>query len=138
MNEQFTDYETAKRLKELGMDEICIGFFNPSYTEMGGSLLFSNNGGDFDNWNKKEHLISAPLWQQVEQWLFDEHKVSINSEAIGESNVRFKCRVYIERPDMLELIAYTHHNSPIQAKNEGIKKAVGYLHEHSPNYALKK
>ena len=137
MNEQFTDYETAKRLKELGMDEICIGFFNPSYTEMGGSLLFSNNGGDFDNWNKKEHLISAPLWQQVEQWLWEEHKIEVQV-----------CKDYLNDPFTVQLYDHKEEDSinlehyvtgsPITAKNEGIKKAVEYLHEHSLNYALKK
>ena len=136
MNEQFTDAETAKRLKELGMDEICIGFFNPSYTEMGGSLLFSNNGGDFDNWNKKEHLISAPLWQQVEQWLWETEKIYFDYVKTL-NNDGFICRVMQEgREDVISL--GTAPPSPITAKNEGIKKAVEYLHEHSLNYALKK
>lgn len=66
MNEQFSTYKIAKKLKELGFNGPCIGWF-----DIEGNFFFVNNPQKPIN---KQDLYYyqdclAPLWQQVIDWL---------------------------------------------------------------------
>ncbi len=121
MKKQFLDYHHSKMMKELMFDEECIGFYNPSYTEMNGSVLFSGTAAEFDNWNKNEYFISAPLWKQVKQWLWEKHKITFEVRNYSDG---FLC-VMVDGTIRNTTFQF---DSPITAEQEGIKKAIEYLH----------
>lgn len=73
MKKQFIPYELALRLKELGFDEECFGYW---HSPMDLEYNPLNNPEDFNTRNQKECEIYAggilaPLWQQAFDW-FDE------------------------------------------------------------------
>lgn len=80
MKEQFVTFEIALKLKELGFDEECFS----AYTEDGGLMDI----GNYSNYDKigeldgHSYYISclSPLWQQVIDWLREEHKIDIYPE----------------------------------------------------------
>ena len=69
MKEQFTTYEIAVVLKEIGFDEECFAFFI-IHTECQ-PASYSREGA---NYPKNSDLImdwiSAPLWQQAQAFIF--------------------------------------------------------------------
>ena len=70
MKEQFVTYEIALKLKELGFDEDCLGY----YTITNKGLLYPYNMHEYIY--RKDFLCTAPLWQQV--WSFlDDNGVTI-------------------------------------------------------------
>lgn len=110
MNKQFCDYETAKKLKELGLKEKCFGF----YANKGKVHNICDN-----NWHSHRKIgekipVTSPLWQQIEEWLWEEHKIYIGlSRGLDD----FWMVKYVDKT----------FDSPITAKIEGIKAAVKYL-----------
>ncbi len=66
MKNEFTSYEQALELKELGFDESCLAFYN-------GKFLESTNY-NFDNGTSKDIglCIVAPLYQQAFRWLHEQ------------------------------------------------------------------
>ena len=57
MQEQFVTYEIALKLKELGFDEKCLGYY------AGDHLILSVRQQYYPN-----KVTKAPLWQQVIDW----------------------------------------------------------------------
>jgi hypothetical protein len=60
---EFVLYEQALKLKELGFDKPCIGY----YTSPTGLLLQQPTGGN------GEFVYYAPLYQQAFRWFRDKH-----------------------------------------------------------------
>lgn len=89
MQKQFVTYETALKLKELGFDEPCFGWFNED-----GKLLQLPNVNVFWNCNNQIHyncklttlfkksrmlnMCTAPLYQQVTDWFREKHNIHIS------------------------------------------------------------
>lgn len=129
MKDQFTDSNFADKeisaiLRELNFNEECIGFYNPSH-QLNNHVLFPLEGGNFDNWNKEPNLISAPTYQQIEQWLWEKHRIYLR---LHESGNMF---VYSIEDFEKVLIAFKPNDfveTPTTAKIEGIKKAIKHLH----------
>ena len=67
MREQFVTYEIARSLKELGFNETTMAFF--ANEELFPKSMFEDN--------KSKWYISAPLWQQVIDWLWEKHKIFV-------------------------------------------------------------
>lgn len=80
MKKQFVTHEIALKLKQLGFDENCFGYYNKlgilkylgqpeplgyDIEEMCNSMINSN-------------YYSAPLWQQTIDWLREKHNISIS------------------------------------------------------------
>ena len=107
MEKQFVTYEIALKLKELGFDEPCFGYYTPMKKWMmegtrinperhfhGCNLANSDNTmyfmylqnsfGDRDSvvknseFTKAIHNVAVPLWQQVIDWLREKHKYSVS------------------------------------------------------------
>lgn len=72
MEKEFVTYEIALKLKELGFDEYCLGFYT-TWKE----LLFYVNDKESYIRDKKQILCDAPLWQQTIDWLWKEHKILV-------------------------------------------------------------
>jgi hypothetical protein len=79
MKEQFVTYEIALRLKELGFNEECFGYFDENSEfnmfeyfdlERQNSTIQSDYGGI--------KQCTAPLWQQVIDWLRERYRFDIH------------------------------------------------------------
>ena len=66
-------YEIALRLKEAGFNEPCFAKFNKGKFQM--NALGSPNNYNDGSFSKT--MISAPMYQQVIDWLFYVHKLDI-------------------------------------------------------------
>jgi hypothetical protein len=70
MNKQFVPKEIAKELKELGFNEPCLAWWFEN-----GSVSVPTEGRTFwSDWNVNPMRISAPLWQQVFDWIREKYK----------------------------------------------------------------
>jgi hypothetical protein len=88
MEKEFTTYEQALVLKELGFDEPCFGYYvdgelrgiNLGMEELGGIKPYYQKFGfhtlsnhDIDNPSKI--VITAPLYQQAFRWFREKYKL---------------------------------------------------------------
>ena len=64
MNKEFVPYKLAIRMKALGFDEPCFGYFR---NEDGHLFPYSYYEGQFDD------LTLAPLWQQAFRWIYEKY-----------------------------------------------------------------
>lgn len=71
MKEQFVTYEIALKLKELGFDEECFGYYSEQHDKTKFLCLYQEEDY-FD-----EIRLEAPLWQQVIDWLREKHDIVI-------------------------------------------------------------
>lgn len=129
MKNQFADYDTSKMLKEIGFDEPINEYYAGTYSY---HYFLKNNfnmkGFHFDN-VELSHLtcefISAPLWQQVKQWLWEKHDTAIILDSMTEKLWVYK----IFKLDKLFICSTHLFDSPITAEIEAIKQAVIHLHK---------
>lgn len=76
MKKQFVPYELAVKLKELGFDENCFGFYQNDK-----SLTIGLEEADINHFTNKRALKNetyscvAPLWQQAFDWFRKEHNL---------------------------------------------------------------
>lgn len=114
MKKQFVTYEIALKLKELGFDEDCFGYYtpmkhwmistNPKYNtvphfigpnwcteDMKMRFMYVvNSFGDRNStiknsgFTKAIHNIAAPLWQQVIAWFKEKHNIYIDIYTIKD------------------------------------------------------
>ena len=71
LKEQFATYEIALKLKELGFDEPCIAYYtSDKYHDLchGCENMIDGNFVIVDT-----RYLKAPLWQQIEDWLRENH-----------------------------------------------------------------
>ena len=74
MKKQFVTYEIALKLKELGFDEECLGY----YTITNKGLLYPYNMHEYIY--RKDFLCAAPLWQQAIDFFREKHNIWIQIE----------------------------------------------------------
>ena len=76
MEKRFVTYEIAKKLKDIGFDEKCIGYFNRK-----GELICGPNVSDeaflFTNIGKVPKCCLTPLWQQAIEFLSEQYNILI-------------------------------------------------------------
>ena len=77
IKEQFVTYEIALKLKELGFDERCLGYFDIQSKE-----LWLNDLGK-NIINLPEILLPAPLWQQAIDWFREKFHFHILIENVN-------------------------------------------------------
>ncbi len=61
MEDQFVTYEIALKLKELGFNQPCLGFYNKK-----NEFLLNHQ---FEHYCSPFKIIKTPLWQQAIDWL---------------------------------------------------------------------
>lgn len=76
MRAQFCTYEISLKLKKLGFNEECFGFF-----ESKTSVIYP-----FMNHNEK-NAISAPLWQQCLDWLREKYGLYVYFKPDKPNNI---------------------------------------------------
>lgn len=78
MQQQFCTYEIAKRMKELGFKDACMGY----YTESTGLNMSAYS--HFVN-SPESELVAAPLWQQCVDWFRETHRIVAGVQMRGNS-----------------------------------------------------
>lgn len=147
MKKQFVTREIAKKLKKLGFSEDCLAYHEnntyPKYPEKyfvvpGGNHPLTKEQqkrpGLYKLGSKNSELpqwaTSAPLWQQVKEWLWNKHKFWIQCFSSSYSNSKYsvlilQAKQYNDSPKSCKKNLY---NSPLLAEIEGVKLAVRYLY----------
>lgn len=106
MKKQFVTYEIALKLKKLGFDEECFGYYTPmkdwmmkgkysdgklhfhgpNWSNSDNTMYFmyvQNSFGDRNSVVKNSYFtkaiknVATPLWQQVFDWLREKHNIVI-------------------------------------------------------------
>lgn len=78
MKEQFCTYEISLKLKELGFDEPCLGYYEVSNNlESGFRLRFIEHEDSNPSKQPSNKDCLAPLWQQTFGWLRKKHQINI-------------------------------------------------------------
>ena len=103
INELFVSYQIALKLKELGFNEKCLGYFNSKgkfnfadcsrYTDI--PFYYKNSKCEtwlstiFSTKKTKSKICVAPLWQQVIDWFREKYKLYILVEPNITGNWQF-------------------------------------------------
>ena len=89
MEKLFVTYSIAILLKELGFNEPCFGYYDEDNQLMSfpklnvfwndnDKLSYNRSIKNIFNKNKSDKLMClAPTWEQVEDWLRDNHNIAI-------------------------------------------------------------
>lgn len=75
MKEQFVTYDIALKLKELGFNEKCLGFYGGGFKSAEKSFELNNN--DDATRFRQNNGLKAPLWQQAIDWLKLSHNICV-------------------------------------------------------------
>ena len=70
MNKEFTTYNQALALKELGFDEPCIGWYNP---QVNYKKVTTDRYWAFHLTGEWENFKPAPLYQQAFRWFREKY-----------------------------------------------------------------
>jgi hypothetical protein len=96
MNEDFTPFELAVKLREKGLDEPCYGYYHCN----GGNDSFElcgNGDCDFQN-SKNQYRVAAPTISQVLKWLREEKKIyiviAVNPTLSTKDKIAYYYQVY--------------------------------------------
>jgi hypothetical protein len=84
MKKEFIPYEQALALKELGFNEPC--FFSYDYWN---TEHLANSYYDYVNYNIREKIVSAPLYQQAFRWLYQKLGLKGSVPVCEESQLMF-------------------------------------------------
>lgn len=122
MEKLFVPYELALKLKDLGLDEECMSFYNPL-----GSLNLSRI--ESFNWvirNSNSQVlklkyVSAPLWQQVFDWFREKYNLHCT---IDEYENPKSWGYLINDDDLTEFFGYSSYEEAKQACLEKLIQIV--------------
>lgn len=150
MKKQFVTYEIALKLKELGFDEPCFGYYTPmkewmmegtrinperhfhgcNWANSDNSMYFmykQNSFGDRDSivknseFTKAIHNVAAPLWQQIIDWFRIKHKLHITITSQSQESWQY----HIQFPhDSLDKLWEEDFNSYEEAREAAILKVI--------------
>lgn len=127
MEKEFVTKEIANKVKVLGFNEDCFGTYYKEVLHLHGV----NN-----KFLKEESECSAPLWQQVVNWLREEHGFEFN---IGYYFNNIKGKQYdmemyrdthFVNPDVFDTV-WRDFNSHYEAQEYSILKALQILENES-------
>jgi len=87
MKHLFVPYKLALLAKEKGFDEDCVGYYL-SKSELEPVIQANSNPNkDAPDW---KNTISAPLYQQLIDWLFEKHDINIHHSLLGSEDTLIK------------------------------------------------
>jgi hypothetical protein len=79
MNKEFVNYNQALKLKELGFDEPCFGFYQLEYGEIRPIMVDDNEQYRLTGYRTcknseiPKHYTSAPTYQQAFRWFREKY-----------------------------------------------------------------
>jgi len=132
MEDQFVNFDIALALKELGFDEPCMMCFIDEQYKYQHDLHFSSDmgSGALDRYTFKKnsdfsYSTSAPLWQQVIDWLRDKKNMLLFVKM--DDNSKYFCEIQ-------SVTGRSQFHSPhwsefdyFQARKRGIEEAIKLL-----------
>jgi hypothetical protein len=86
MEKEFVPYPLALRMKALGFDESCFGYYNTD-------PVFKNPVFNLDKPFDHEWCLPVPTWGQAFKWFRDEHSLTFTIDdfyTYTESKLRFE------------------------------------------------
>lgn len=89
MKEQFVAYEIALKLKELGFNEECFGYYDSS-----NYLCIYQQEDYFLSSDSPNIQVDAPLWQQAIDWLRITKKIDIQILRNKPNYHEYKVEIY--------------------------------------------
>lgn len=135
IEQNFCNYQISKDLKELGLDEECLAYYQNKIfcfgnNEMGKANSIGKNltnsswcGNNF--MNKPESLfVSAPLLQQATQFLREKYNIHIEIRNPHQFYPNWQMKIYKIRDNGLalqQLDCLTYTEALIKAIEESIK-----------------
>ncbi len=126
MNKEFIPYEQALELKELGFDEVCLGYYHTTLSSSDVDLIISKTPDRFYHLiGIPEHFNTlAPLYQQVFRWFREKYSLFsfiTNIESIDY--IGFKFTFSLEGPnfDTILPVYDTYEEAELACLNKLIK-----------------
>lgn len=124
----FVPYEIALNLKEKGFNELSIAYYEEGYD------IFNFGLAKGQLYNNKKLLISAPLYQQVIDWLSDKYQIFIDIETDCTTYPKFAYSVnkFVGNPkDLAEKEWYWEHPKPVnwflyRTRKEALEEAIKF------------
>jgi hypothetical protein len=122
MEKQFVTYPIALKLKELGFNKECFGWFMPNSLYYDRKCPKSENNLNSEMYNST--VCSAPLWQQAIDWIREKYKLLILIEFSGIClNDSYYSYFIHQNYDCLEYESQTYFSYEI-AREHAILKAL--------------
>lgn len=131
MNDDFVSFDLAKKLKEKGFKNNCIGYydyageFHYDYESniSNREIYFCHN--KYDNiWHRD--LVDAPTISQVLKWLREEKKIYL--ELVIVVDTEYMCDIYKIDARPIECLGSTEYYTTYEdAALAGIKYVLDYL-----------
>ena len=81
MEKEFVPYVLAVKLKSLGFDEECFGFYNPTVTEK----VIMNNDSYGGYGLSYEHIVGAPTFSQAFRWFREKYNIHSSPKKYDET-----------------------------------------------------
>lgn len=122
MQKQFVTYPIALKLKELGFDEPCLGFYDTHLNLQLGhkpEYLINIEKGNYIFGNDKIKILLAPLYQQVIDWFREKYNIMIHVKGLPSTQYMFS--VYKEVYDNEPRIC---GNNFYKAREQAILKCI--------------
>lgn len=130
MKKQFVEYDIAVTLKQKGFKEPCLAFYDTSENPM--KLVNCHYTRDWNNIGNPTTPIngtsvSAPLYQQVVNWLFEKHKTYVSAVAGGKfkGDIEFSASIQkYEDGEWVDKEYFTIGQTPAYCLEVGIEYAL--------------
>jgi len=93
MEKEFVTYKIVKELKELGFKDECLGFYDKDkvlHLISYGRVSYNNTHDSIAIHPHYRLVCSAPLYQQVIDWLRDIHNIGIYIDFTPKKTILFK------------------------------------------------
>lgn len=136
--EDFVPFEIAKKLKDKGFREPCLGWYYPFEVcgfDYKTSIVFNNSAYRGSNYkdmlvsHKDEKYIDAPTISQVLKWLFDEKQLFVNIDCNICDKFGLFFTIYKKGEETWEACGFddNYYNKPEEAAIAGIEYALDNL-----------
>ena len=109
MEKEFTPYEQALALKELGFNEPCFGYYYSTDNKKVELEMY------IDAQHQDTYFVQAPLYQQAFRWFRDNYSI------FSSVDVNYCYKIYVNDEFFEESINYNSHE---EAELECIKKLI--------------
>lgn len=121
MQKEFVTYEIALKLKELGFNEKCFGYYFHDK-----SLIL-----DVDNLDSYKFKLLAPLWQQVIDFFREKYNYVIYITEIGENKSFYTYTIEIKDHSLFEIdgVYSKYHGDLHKTYHKAIEQSILYTLE---------
>ena len=123
MKEQFVTYKIALKLKELGFDEPCFGFWDRYSLDKAVELKieFTQKTNSYFIRAKANNCCLAPLWQQVINWFRENGNLNIELRLNKDG---YQYNICNTRNPMFSIVKHKQINSYEESREQAILKAI--------------